>query len=63
MPTVTAADIDRDRRESAARVEIEHAIRDARRTLTQAAHLLATMLRDMTKRIEAYDEDGHTDWT
>lgn len=53
MPTISARDIEVQRREADARVKIAVAVRDADLTLTQVVHLLATMLADYAKRLEA----------
>lgn len=53
MPTVSARDIEVQKREADARVKISKAVYAAGLTLTQTVHLLATMLVDYTKRLEA----------
>lgn len=53
MPTISARDIEVQQREADARVKIAQAVFGANLTLTQTVHLLATMLVDYTKRLEA----------
>lgn len=53
MPTISARDIEVQQREADARVKIAQTLYKADLTLTQTVHLLATMLVEYTKRLEA----------
>jgi hypothetical protein len=53
MPTLTARDIDVAQREAAARVKIAEALQGAELTAIQAVHLIATLLAEHTRRLEA----------
>jgi len=65
MPTVTAEQIDEDKREATARVRILEVVRDSEMNRGQAIHLLASMLVDLTKRreVESPDDDETTHLT
>lgn len=53
MPTISARDIEVQKREAAARAKIADALYKSGLTMTQTVHLLATMLCEYTKRLEA----------
>lgn len=56
MPTITAAQIDRDINEAQALVKIADAIRDANLTPTQSIDVLARALAERTKHMSAHEE-------